>query len=179
VGGSEALTTLTSAINDSDSTVQDEAVRTLSNWPNTWPDDTSVAQPLLELAKAGKKPSYRVQGLQGYLQYVQDSKQLGNDEKLSKVTELLPIIKTPEEQRSAISVLGNIPTGGSLQQLLAFADNSAVTEEMCQAILRIAGDRNQKDASVDLRRKALQTVVEKTENEAARKRASDLLRRLR
>src|SRR5581483_8037894 len=38
-GGPEALDAVKSALEDKTPEVQDEAVRTLSSWPNTWPDD--------------------------------------------------------------------------------------------------------------------------------------------
>ena len=86
-GGPEALAAVKAAVEDKDETVQDEAVRTLSTWPNNWPEDSGVAEPLLALAKSGSKTSYQVLALRGYLQYVQGDKQLKDDEKVGKVTE--------------------------------------------------------------------------------------------
>ena len=72
-----------------------------------------VAEPLLTLARTGKKASYQVLGLRGYLEYVQGDKKLQNDEKVAKVKELLPLIKRPEEKRLAISALNTAPTAGA------------------------------------------------------------------
>jgi HEAT repeat protein len=179
IGGSDALSAVKTATTDRDEAVQDEAVRTLSSWPNTWPDDSGAAEPLLALAKSGKKPSYQAQGMQGYMHYVQETKKLTNDEKLAKVKETLPLLKTPDDTRLAISVLSAIPTAGSLDQLTTFTQDSAVTEEACQALLRIAGDKNQVDVPADARRKALQTVVDKSESDATKKKASTALKQLK
>jgi HEAT repeat protein len=179
IGGPDALGLLKQAIDDSDTTVQDEAVRTLSNWPNTHPDDSGVAEPLLALATSGKKPSYRAQGLQGYLQYIQENKELSNDEKLAKLNTLQSAIKTPEERRSVIAALGSIPTADALQRLIDFAQDPSVVEEACQGLLRIATDRNVRGLPVEVRRKALQTVADKSENDAAKKKAEDALKRVR
>src|ERR1035437_3223083 len=54
-GGPGALAAVRSAVEDKDETVQDEAVRTLSTWPNNWPEDSGVAEPLLALARSGGK----------------------------------------------------------------------------------------------------------------------------
>jgi HEAT repeat protein len=177
IGGPEALASLTKAVDDRDESVRDEAVRTLSNWPNTWPEDSGAAEPLLALAKGGRKPSYQVQGLQGYLQYIQENKKLSNDEKLGKLNDLMPLINTPDERRLIISVLGTIPTDGATDRLVTFAQDSQVVEEACQALLRIGTDRNLKDT--DLRRKALQAVIDKTGSDATKKRAEDTLKRLK
>ena len=67
-GGPEALSAVKSAVEDTDESVQDEAVRTLSNWPNNWPEDGSVGEPLLALARSDRKTSHQMLGLRGYLQ---------------------------------------------------------------------------------------------------------------
>jgi HEAT repeat protein len=113
-GGPEALAAVKAAVEDKDENVQDEAVRTLSTWPNNWPEDNGVAEPLLALARSGSKASYQVLALRGYLQYVQGDKRLKDNEKVGKVTELLPLLKRPEEKRLAIAAIGTIPTPGAL-----------------------------------------------------------------
>jgi HEAT repeat protein len=178
VGGPEALATVKAACNDPDEAVQDEAVRTLSTWPDNWPEDAGAAEALLTLAKSGKKMSHQVLGLRGYLQYLQGDKQLKSAEKLAKVKELLPLIKRPEEQRLAIVVLGSLPTAGVLEQLTAFADDPAIAEDAYSAIAKLAGG-NMEGVSKEHRQQALQLVVEKTKNDATKKRAGDLLRRIR
>ena len=112
-GGPDALAAVKSALNDKDEAVQDEAVRTLSTWPNNWPGDAGVAEPLLTLAKSGKKMSHQVLGLRGYLQYVRADNKLSDNEKVAKVNELLPLIQRPEEKRLAIAAVGAIPTAGA------------------------------------------------------------------
>lgn len=179
IGGQDALSAVKSAIKDSDATIQDEAVRTLASWPNTWPDDSEVAEPLLTLAKSASKASHKSQGLQGYLLYIQESKKLSNAEKLEKISELLPNLQTADEKRVAIAALGTVPTAASLDRLIAFTSDSSVAEEAAQGILKITTDRNVRDLSGDVRRKALQTVADKSESETTKKRAQDALRRIR
>lgn len=174
-GGADALAAVKTALNDREEAVQDEAVSTLANWPNTWPEDAGVAEPLLELAKSGKKPSHQIQGLQGYMQYVQEDKKLKNEEKLAKVNALLPVIKTTEAKRLAVSVLSTLPTAGALEPLMSFAGDAAVAEEACLGLVKIAADP--KAAPAELRRKALQAAVEQSKNPATRKKAGEASRR--
>jgi HEAT repeat protein len=174
-GGPQALAAVKSAIDDKDEEVQDEAVRTLSTWPNNWPEDSSVAEPLLALAQSGKKTSHQVLGLRGYLQYVKGDKQLSDDAKVSKLNELLPRIKRPEEERLAIAVLDAIPTGGSLELLAAFVADPAVAEDACATMLRLTG-KKQAGISKEQRDKALQIVLEKSQKDSSRKRAETLLK---
>jgi HEAT repeat protein len=174
VGGPDSLAAVKIAINDGDEAVRDETVRTLSGWPSNWPDDAGVAEPLLALAKSGKKPVYQIQGLRGYLQHVQVTKNLGGDEKVAKVEAALPLIQRPEERLLAISVLGTVPTPAALRLLTSFTTDPALVEEACQAIVKIVATDKLSDA--EARRHALQTVVAHTKNDTTRKRAAGLLK---
>jgi HEAT repeat protein len=174
-GGPEALGAVKAAVEDKDVTVQDEAVRTLSTWPNNWPEDSGVAEPLLALARSGGKTSYQVLALRGYLQYVQGDKQLKDDQKVGKVTEVLVLIKRPEEKRLAIAAIGGIPTAGALGLLATFAAEPAITEDACSAIVELAGGKLP-GVSKEQRRKALQAVVENSTNAETKKQAGELLK---
>ncbi len=175
-GGPEALEAVTSAIDDKDETVRDEAVRTLSNWPNRWPEDAGAAGPLVSLARSAKKVSHQVLALRGYLQYLQGNKKLRDDERLAGVREVLPLIARPDERRLAVSVLAAVPTGGALDMLAALADDPAVAEEAGSAIVGLAERKDLKDASKEQRRKALSVAAEKAKSGSTRKKAQKLLK---
>jgi HEAT repeat protein len=174
VGGADSVAAVKIAINDQDEAVRDETVRTLSGWPSNWPDDAGVAEPLLALAKSGKKPVYQIQGLRGYLQYVQATKALAGTEKVTKVQAALPLVQRPEERLLAISVLGTIPNAEALAVLTSFTTDPALVEEACQAIVKVVATDKVTDA--EARKKALETVVSQTKNESTRKRATSLLK---
>jgi len=177
-GGPEALAAVKSAVDDEDEAVRDEAVRTLSTWPNNWPEDGGVTEPLLTLAKYSRKTSYQVLGLRGYLQYVQGDKQLKDDEKVNKINEVLPLIKRPEEQRLAIGVIGLIPTGGALALLAGFAAEPATADDACSAMVKLTGDKAP-GISKEQRQQALQTVVEKSKQDTTKKKAEEILKAMR
>ncbi|MBM4024716.1 MAG: hypothetical protein FJ280_04825 [Planctomycetes bacterium] len=173
-GGPDALAALKAATEDKDETVQDEAVRTLSTWPNTWPGDTAAADVLLTLVRSSKKMSHQVLGLRGYLRYIQGDKSLDDNGKVAKVRELLSLIERPEEKRQAIGLVGAIRNAAALELLTTLASEPAVAEDACVAIVNLAA-RNIPGARQQ-RQKALETVVEKSKNDATRKRADDLLK---
>jgi HEAT repeat protein len=172
-GGPEALAAVKAAVNDSEETVQDEAVRALSTWPSNWPEDAGAAEPLLSLAKSGKKPSYQVLGLRGYLQLIQGDKQLKPEEKVARLKELLPLLQRPEEKRQTITILEANPTVGALELLLPFAAESAVAEDACSALVKLA---DRPGVSAAQRQQALQSVTEHSKNEARKKKAQELLK---
>jgi HEAT repeat protein len=177
VAGPEGLAAVKSAVDDRDENVQDEAVRTLSTWPNSRPDDAAAADVLLTLARSGKKVSHQVLGLRGYLQYIRGSKSLDGRQKVAKVNDVLALIQRPEEQRLAISAVGGVRAPGVLELLMTFAAEPAVAEEACSTVVNLTS-RNMPGVSAEQRRKALQTVVEKSKNDGTKKRAEELLKGL-
>ncbi len=178
VGGPKALAVVATAVDDEDEGVQDEAVRALSTWASNWPDDPGVAEPLLALAKSGRKMAYQVQGVRGYLQYVQECKQLGNDQKVTKVSELMPLVKRPEEKRLAVATLSSIPSASALKLLMTLAPDDSIAEEACLAIAKLAARNDVPGASKELRHRALLLVVQKSKNDATRNSANEALKQL-
>jgi HEAT repeat protein len=178
-GGPAALAAVKAATGDKDETVQDEAVRTLSTWPSMWPEDAGAAEALLALAKSAKKVPHQVLALRGYLQYVHGTKKLKDEERLAKVSAVLPLVTRAEEKRLAISVLGTIETAGALEMLATFAADPATAEEACLAIVNLAGSKNLKGVSKPQLQKALQAVVDKSKNARTKKKAEDLLKAVR
>ncbi|MBE7503918.1 MAG: HEAT repeat domain-containing protein [Verrucomicrobiales bacterium] len=179
VGGPEALAAVTRAINDADEAVQDDAVGLLATWPNNWPDDVGAAEPLLNLAKSGKKLAHQLQGVRGYLQYIQENKRLSDAEKVGQVKELLTLIQRPEEKRLAIAALGTLPTASSLDLLGTLANDRAVAEEAYLAIVAVAPSKRLTDVSPEMRRKALQLVLDRSQNNPTRKKAEGALNALK
>ena len=176
IGGSEALAVVKTAMTDPEPSIQDEAVNLLSTWPNTWPEDADVAEPLLALAKSGKKPSYQAQGLSGYLQFIEENK-MNNAEKVDKLKELLPFTKSADQKRQVVSVIGTLPVPAALELLMDLAKDDAIAEEAYMAATKVASDRKVTDR--DLRRNSLQTISEKSQNEATKKKAADELKKIR
>ncbi|MFH1718543.1 MAG: HEAT repeat domain-containing protein, partial [Planctomycetota bacterium] len=174
VGGPEALAAVKSSIDNAEPPVQDEAVRILSTWPNNWPEDSEAGQALLVLVTSAKKMPHQVLGLRGYLQYIRGNKKFSNEQKVAKITDVWSNVKRPEERRQAIAVLGEAPSASALELLTTLAEDPAVAEEVYSAMVRIAG-QDVRGVSRDLRRQLLQTVAEKSTNNATRQRARKTL----
>ena len=180
-GGGDALAAVKAALADKDEAVQDEAVRTLSTWPNNWPEDAAAAAPLLALAKTGKKMPHRILAFRGYLQYVQGTKALNEDRKLARIEDVLPLAKRRQEKYLVISALGEVRTGGALKTLATMAADPEVAEEACSAIVNLLRDRRRgvKNASKQQRRAALETAVAKAKSARTKKAAQQLLKAIR
>ncbi len=177
IGGNEAVAAVAAAAQDADASVQDEAVRALSEWPGNWPKDSSVAAPLLSLAKSGGKPAHQVQGLRGYLKFIQETKDVQPADKISKINEALPLMQRSEEKQLAISVMGSIPTATALEALTTFANDPALAETACMSITHLAKSAQAAELPKDALRQALQLAA-KSQNESTRKEAEAALKKL-
>lgn len=176
IGGREALDTVVAAANDTNEEIQDEAVGILATWPNNWPEDTAVAEPLLNLAKTGRKPAHKIQGVRGYLLALQENKNLSNAAKLDAIDRLLPILQRAPEKRLAIATLSTIPTAKTLELLSSFVEDTALAEEASLAVVTVASAKSLQGASKELRQKSLQLVLDKSKNDATREKASNALK---
>jgi len=173
-GGHSALAAVRSAIKDPEETVRDEAIRTLSSWPNKWPDDTGAREPLLKLARSAKTTSHQVLALRGYLQCVENDKRLPSQQKAAEVSKVLPLVTRAEEKRLVIATIGSLPTGGALEMLAGFAADPAVSEEACAAIVNLAARSDLKDLSNQQRQKALRTAAEHAKADTTKKKAEEM-----
>jgi HEAT repeat protein len=174
-GGLDALAAVQSALDDKEEAVRDEAMRTLSTWPNRWPDDAAVTAPLLAMAKSPKKELYKVLALRGYLGYLQGARKLNNDQKLAGIKEVLPLLARPEEKRLAISVLGAMGGSAAMDLLVSFAADTTVVEEACVAIVN---NKQLQRLPKEQARKALQTVVDKSAAAATKRKAQEALKNI-
>jgi HEAT repeat protein len=174
IGGPEALASVKSAIASTEPSIQDEAVRILSTWPNNWPEDSEAGQALLSLATSAEKMPHQVLGLRGYLQYIRGNRKLSNEQKVADVKNIQSHIKRPEEKQMAIAVLGESPSANALELLTTLAEDPAVAEEVYSAMVLIA-EQNISGITRDQRRQVLQTVAEKSTNDSIKQRAQKIL----
>jgi len=177
-GGPAALAAVTAALDDRDDTVQDEAARTLATWPNTWPEDSQIEEPLLNLARTGgRKSAHQVLAVRGYLQFLQGDKKLSDDEKVAKLKANMSLIKRPEEKEAALAILRSTQAASALELLADFAADPGVAEEAWAAVIDSAGKSKSAIPKPD-RQKALQLALEKSANDVNRKKAAEALKKL-
>jgi len=174
-GGPGAVTALKTATEDRDEAVQDEAVRTLSTWPNNWPEDSAMAEPLLGLARNGRKTSHQVLGLRGYLQYVRGDKKLSPEDKVARISEVMPLLKQPQEQRQAAAILETATTPASVELLTTLAAQSSSSDEVCTALMKLV-NKKIKGLTDEQHHKALQVVAEKASDATLKKQAEGMLK---
>ena len=177
-GGPQALEAVRTSLQDKDQAVQDEAVRTLSTWPNTWPEDEHVAEPLLALARSGENPTHQVLALRGYLQFLQGDKKLSHEEKTAKLKESLPLLTRPEEKRQAIAAIHGISSLQAIELLTGFAQDPAVAEDAFSALVD-AASKDTPGLDQAEREKALNAALASSTSDTTKRKAKRALAALK
>lgn len=176
-GGSDALAAVAAATEDKDQSLQDAAVRTLCSWPNAWPEDAAVAEPLLHTVKTDSNSAHDILALRGYLQFLLGDEKLKGADKLAKMQDIMPLLQRPEEKITAIAVLQGIPDPAALELLAGLAGEPAVADDACSALVQ-AASHNSPAISADQRKKALELALQKTSKEETKQKAAAALKNL-
>ena len=124
--------------------------------------------------RAGTKTSQQVLGLRGYLNYIHGSKKLNPQDKTAKLAQLVPYLKRPEEKRLVIGAAEKLETAGSFELLTELVADTTVSEEAGSAILKLA-EAKPAPPLKSAREKALQTVIETSQNAETKAKATKLL----
>jgi len=172
-GGPDALAALVAAINDKDEGVSDQAVRTLSTWPNVWPDDPGAGEPLLKMAKDGKKLLHRVLALRGYAEYVRTSKKMSPEDKFTAAKEIMKLAAGTPEEGKAMALLGTIKTEDALKSLMQHTGSKRKEEAFAAVFQLVAVSAD--GIPKELRRQAVQEIMKGSKNRRLKKRAAELL----
>jgi HEAT repeat protein len=176
-GGPQALDAVKNGTEDDNEQVREEAVQTLTSWPNTWPEDSQVAEPLLALAKSSKKPEHQILAVRGFLQLLLNDDKLKADDKLQRLNQVLPLLERPEDKKLAIAVIRQIPKSDALDLLSKYAEEPAVADDACSAIIDVAGQPKSKLAK-EARQQALQVAANKSGNDELKQKAQNALQKL-
>jgi HEAT repeat protein len=131
VGGAKALQSLRTAASDADTETRDAATRALCEWP-----DLDAAGDLLNLAKTGATPTYKLLGIRGYLRLAANA-DVQPPQKLDMCKQAAELIQRDDEKRLLLGVLGGVPTGPSLQMVATYLDNPGTKEEAATAAVAI------------------------------------------
>ena len=176
-GGPKSLAALVAAIEDKDPAVSDQAVRTLSVWPNMWPDDATAGAPLLEMAHSGNRQLHKVLAWRGYAEYVRNSRNMSPAAKLKAAKEVMTLAAGTAEEGQAFSLLSTIKTVEALQTLLRYTDAKR-KEEAYTAISQLLMS-NAQHIPADMQRNALRKVVQGSKNKQVKRQANRLLNELK
>ncbi|RPJ85835.1 MAG: HEAT repeat domain-containing protein, partial [Acidobacteria bacterium] len=171
IGGETAFSTLRTALADSDPTIQDTAVRVVSEHG----DDTMSAD-LLKLAKNATNPAHRILGLRGYVRLARSAESRKPEERVAMFREALGIAERPEEKKLVLGALGGVPSIGALDVVEPYLTDPALKSEAQAACLRLA--RSVSGEEPGRARAALLKLIESAEDPAVRQQAQDALREL-
>jgi HEAT repeat protein len=133
IGGARALEVVHAAGKDRNENLRAASVRALANWP-----DATAANELLELARGGEQPSYRVWALRGYIRIVTLPGVRSADETLALLEPALKLANRPDELQLILGRLSAVPCPRSLQIAMEYVDHPTLGPEAIGAAAKLA-----------------------------------------
>lgn len=136
-GGNRAYEELTAAANSQDAEVKQTAIALLADsWSDTRPLPT-----LQYVARTSADKSLRVQSVRGYLRLVGQDERMPADQKVTKISQILPFAERPEEKRQALSLLRDCRLPSAVEQAATLLDNPTVAADAADTILYLAAQQ--------------------------------------
>jgi HEAT repeat protein len=132
VGGEKALRTLAAAAKSNDPQLQNAGSRILGKW-----NSLDASPVLLDLAKTGPAPQYRVRALRGYIGLARRFA-MPDGQRAEMCQRALDTAKQVAEQKLVLEVLKIHPSKETLNLAIKAIQNPALKEDATQATLVIA-----------------------------------------
>ena len=168
-GGAKALAAIVGHLEDDDESVQDEAMRMLSVWP-----DAAAASHLLTVAGTTQNLRHQVLAIRGLVRLATPQGDKPAD--LKTLTEAMNLAKRPQEKRLVLGVAGGIAATQSLALAASALDDPALVEEAGLAVVMIA--EKAQDGNKDQIQIALEKVGQLVKSQQIRRRAQKLVESL-
>ena len=152
VGGLKALRTIETAIADAER--HDVGVRALCYWPNA-----SVADRLIELAKADEHDHHRTMALAALIRIAPLPDGRSDQEKLELTRKVMAMCKTDPQRKLMLKRASAIRTVETLRFILPYLDQPEFAEQACESIVELAHHRGLREPHKAEFHQALDRVI--------------------
>jgi hypothetical protein len=153
LGGADALQAVKADLKNTDTSVQDAAVRALADWP-----DLEAAQILLDIAGKTESRTHQVLTMRGFVRLVEGA-EIADDKKVEMLAAGMQVAQRPDEKRLCLSGLSKIKTVGALNLAAEFFGDADLGKEAQLAAVAIAVGDGKKNKG--LRKKDAVPALEK------------------
>lgn len=133
LGGQQALDAIHRALQDPDRGVRDAAVLALSDWP-----DPSVADELLEWARATDQPSQRIRALRGFARLAAREGQAEPQRTYVRLREAFQLARRDEERRLILERLTAARVPDSLALVIEHLDDEQLSSTAIESAVALA-----------------------------------------
>jgi len=133
IAGAKALDAVKTAVRDSDSGIQDAAIRALADWP-----DAAAVAPLMDVFRSTESTVHRVVALRGCVRLLGLAGGLSTAETLKAYSGLMALAKRPEDKKLVLAGLAKVAHSDALALAESCMNDPAVRAEATLAVLGIA-----------------------------------------
>ena len=168
IANKAALEAMQSALKETDSQVQDTAIRELSNWP-----DSAATDIVIKIFRGTQNQTHRLLSLRGIVRLLalpDVERQMQNTMEL--YTDLMSDARSSEEKKLVLSGLANVNDAGALQLAAKCLDDETIKDEAASAAVKIAGSIC--GSNPDQAKAATAKVLAITKDDSLRKQAQEV-----
>ena len=124
LGGTEALKTVTIAMDEGNDEIKEAALRSLTSFPDAGPADR-----LLDIAQNSPKPTHRILALRGYIKMIGLVKDNSPIRALKMCQVAMSVAGRVEEKKQVLSTAGAIATPGAAEFIEPYLDDKDLGAE--------------------------------------------------
>lgn len=172
IGDSSALPALRSALGNSEKTIQDAALRALSDWPTSEP-----VSDLLNVAQKSDNRVHQVLALRGFVRLLGLESERSAGETIALYRKAMDLAPNAIEKKRVLAGLGGATFPEALEMAVEYMADETLRLEAESAIVRIA--RNLIADHPDRCKAILEQVIQKTKNETIREQAQAVIDQLK
>lgn len=167
VGGKKLINFVGDIASSPDAARRKLGIDALSKWP-----DASVADKLLEITNKTEDPAERAQAFQGYVKIGATRDKRNDRQRLDRMKQALKAARSPEEQLLVINRSRTAYDVETLRFVLPYVDKPEFAQVACDTIVELAHHREIRDPNKAEFDKALDRVIQVSQNPEVVERAN-------
>jgi HEAT repeat protein len=172
IGDDSALAVLRAGLKDKSTAVKDACIRALAEWPTAEP-----AADMLKVVQTTDNKLHHVLALRGYVRLIGLESSRPAEETIGMYKQAMELASNVSEKKMVLSGLATIKTLAALEMTAAFMEDKSLQQEAEVAVVKIA------EATVGSypaeSKAALQKVIQASKNDFLRKKAQELISKIK
>ena len=173
IADDSALPALRSALKDKNVKVNNAAIRALSDWPTPKP-----ASDLLQIAQHSGNEKQRVLALRGFVRLIGLDSTRSAAATIGMYHKAMELASNANEKKMVLSGLASVKSFESLQFTADYLADEALQQEAEAAVIKIA-EATLGKGHPQKTRQILQKIIQTTKNDSLRKKAQEILKKIK
>ena len=172
IGANNSLTELRKSLKSDNENIRIASIKALSDWPTSAPIND-----LQNIATTSQDKLSKILALRGFITLIDIDDKRNDNEMVKLYSGAMKLSERTTEKRMVLSGLSDIRTVQALDTALSYLTQKGIQDEVESAVVKIAG-RIRRDHPQEVKQ-ALKKILSVTKNDYIKKRANEMLNRIK